>query len=56
MYSNNQTAVDKTATVLGIDIDNNVNLKSHIYKLKKQLSSLIFSLTNLKKTTHFKTG
>lgn len=45
-----------TFTLLGFDIDTNLNWKAHIQKVTSKLSSFIYALRQLKKSTNQKTA
>lgn len=56
IYSNTQIEIENTATLLGIEMDANISWKPHIHKLTKQISSLIYALIQLKKSTDFQSA
>lgn len=57
-YKFNGTVIEnvETSCLLGINLDNNLNWKSHILKITGKLSSFIYALSELKKTTDLRTA
>lgn len=55
-YRNSKIDDVTSATLLGIDLDSNMNWKCHVEKLSKRLSSFIYALRHLKRATDLKTA
>lgn len=55
-YNNITLESVNSATVLGIDLDANMNWKPHIERLSKKLSSFIYALQHLKRASDFQTA
>lgn len=55
-FNNIKLEVVNKSSLLGLDIDTNINWKSHIQKLKAKLSKFSYALREIKKTTDLKTA
>lgn len=55
-FKNTKLEIVSKFTLLGLDIDREINWKSHINKLKAKLSKFSYALREIKKTTDLKTA
>lgn len=55
-YNNIKIECVDTFTLLGLDIDTNINWKNHIKKIKAKLSSFSYALSELRKATDLRTS
>lgn len=55
-YDNKMIETVSSATLLGLDLDTHLNFKSHVQKLLNKMSSFIYALQHLKRSTDFNTA
>lgn len=56
IYNNTKLECVNTFTLLGLNIDTNINWKNHVQKITKKLSSFTYALKELRKATDLSTS